>query len=53
MHHWSLVHLKEKKLSTPVRAFKNFVLHDDLFKKRARPRIQVEEKRPEEIVESF
>ncbi len=40
MHKWSLVHLKEKNLSAPARAFKNFVLQqtDDLFKKPGRRR---------------
>ncbi|MBA2680038.1 MAG: LysR family transcriptional regulator [Ktedonobacteraceae bacterium] len=40
MRRWSLVHLKEKNLSAPARAFKNFVLQqtDDLFKPSARQR---------------
>jgi DNA-binding transcriptional LysR family regulator len=40
MRRWSLVHLKEKNLSAPARAFKNFVLQqtDDLFKRPVRQR---------------
>jgi DNA-binding transcriptional LysR family regulator len=40
MRKWWLVHLREKNLSAPARAFKNFVLQqtDDLFKKQERRR---------------